>query len=347
MRVAGESIHGTQASPFPSLPWGRCTQRRLDANTTRLYLHVWDRPTDGILVVPGLLNDVRRARPMTTVDKPFDLPIERKGDDVHISLGLVPAADPGPAPDDVIVLDIEGDPDVAIAPAVTANEPIFVDRGSVRVMSGRTNVQLRYTIDGSEPTAASPEVTGPITLTETATVKARAFRGTRAVSGVTAETFTRVPPRPAAKGESLRPGLDVDIVEGEFTVLPGFVPGQIVKTATAPAFDLSVRPRDTAFALRFRGYIRAHETGVYTFTLTSDDGSRLWIGNTLLVDSDGLHGARPVSAPVALDAGWHPITVAMFQATGGLELNVSWGGPGLFTQPVAASALGRLKESAK
>lgn len=29
----------------------------------RLYLHVGDRPRDGVRVVPGLLNDVRRARP--------------------------------------------------------------------------------------------------------------------------------------------------------------------------------------------------------------------------------------------------------------------------------------------
>jgi alpha-L-fucosidase len=341
MRVAGESIHGTQASPFPSLPWGRCTQRRLDANTTRLYLHVWDRPKDGILVVPGLLNDVRRARPIATVDKPFDLRVERQGDDVHIGLGL--ASGPGAAPDDVIVLDIAGDPDVTIPPAVTSDAPIFVDRGSVRVMSGRRNVQLRYTIDGSEPTAASPEVTRPITLTQTATVTARAFRGPRAVSGVTAATFTRVQPRPAAKVDDLRAGLDVDIVEGEFTVLPAFSPGQIGQTASAPAFDLSVRPRDTAFALRYRGYIRVDHSGVYTFTLTSDDGSRLWIADTLLIDNDGLHGAKPVSAPVALEAGWHPITVAMFQATGGLELNLSWGGPGIISQPVPARALGRLK----
>ncbi len=108
MQVAGESIHGTQASPFPSLPFGRCTQRRLDANTTRLFLHVWDRPKDGVLVVPGLLNDVVRARPLATVDQPQDLRVERKGDDVRIGLGLM--SGPGLVPDDVIVVDIAGAP---------------------------------------------------------------------------------------------------------------------------------------------------------------------------------------------------------------------------------------------
>ena len=87
-----------------------CTQRRLDAATTRLYLHVWDRPTDGILVVPGLLNEVRRARPIATAGTPIDLRVERQGDDLRIGLGL--GSGPGPAPDDVIVLDIAGAPRV-------------------------------------------------------------------------------------------------------------------------------------------------------------------------------------------------------------------------------------------
>ena len=341
MRVAGESIHGTQASPFPSLPWGRCTQRRLDADTTRLYLHVWDRPDDGMLVVPGLLNDVRRARPIAGIGQPHDLRAERHGDDVHIGLGLL--SGPGQALDEVIVLDIAGEPDVTIPPGVTADAPIFVGRGEVRVTSARSHVQLRYTTDGSEPAAESPEVTGPIALTRTATVKARAFRGRRPVSGVTAATFTRVEPRPAEKVPGMAPGLDVDIVEGEFKMLPAFAPAEILKTVPATGFDLSVRPRDTAFALRYRGYIRVPATGVYRFSLTSDDGSRMWVGDGLLIDNDGPHGAKEVSAPVALEAGWHPITVGMFQATGGLDLQVSWSGPGIATARVPAGALGRMK----
>jgi len=341
MRVAGDSIHGTQASPFPSLPWGRCTQRRLDANTTRLYLHVWERPADGILVVPGLLNEVRRARPIATVGQQSDLRVDRRGDDVLIGLGL--ASGPGPAPDDVIALDIAGEPDVTIPPGVEADAPIFVGTGEVRVTTGRKNVQVRYTTDGSEPTANSPEAAGPITLTQTATVKARTFRGARPVSGVTAATFTGVAPRPAAKPAEVSPGLEVDVVEGEFTVLPAFEPSQIARTVTVPGFDLSARPRETGFALRFRGYIRVPRTGVYHFFLTSDDGSRMWVGEAPLIDNDGPHGAKEVSAPVALEAGWHPITVGMFQATGGLELQVSWSGPGFAKERVQAAALGRLE----
>ncbi len=52
MKVNGESIYGTTASPFEQLAWGRCTQKKLADGKTRLYLHVFDWPANGQLVVP-------------------------------------------------------------------------------------------------------------------------------------------------------------------------------------------------------------------------------------------------------------------------------------------------------
>ena len=53
MKFNSESIYGTSASPFFKLPWGRCTQKMEDENTT-LYLHVFNWPKDEVLRVPGL-----------------------------------------------------------------------------------------------------------------------------------------------------------------------------------------------------------------------------------------------------------------------------------------------------
>lgn len=61
MKVNGEAVYGTTASPFRILPWGRAT-KRVDAKTTTLYLHVFDWPADGKLVVPGLKAKVQSAR---------------------------------------------------------------------------------------------------------------------------------------------------------------------------------------------------------------------------------------------------------------------------------------------
>jgi len=61
MKVNGEAIYGTSASPFGHpFEWGRCTAKET-ADGTTLYLHVWDWPADGKLIVPGLKNDVKRA----------------------------------------------------------------------------------------------------------------------------------------------------------------------------------------------------------------------------------------------------------------------------------------------
>ena len=56
MKVNSESIYGTTASPLGKLPWGRCT-----AKPGKLYLHVFDWPTNLKLEVPGLKNQVTKA----------------------------------------------------------------------------------------------------------------------------------------------------------------------------------------------------------------------------------------------------------------------------------------------
>ena len=60
MKVNSESIYGTTASPFGRLEWGRCTKKEFARGTT-LYLHVFEWPEDGTLIVPGLKNKVQQA----------------------------------------------------------------------------------------------------------------------------------------------------------------------------------------------------------------------------------------------------------------------------------------------
>ena len=44
------------------------------------------------------------------------------------------------------------------------------------------------------------------------------------------------------------------------------------------------------FAVRFRGVLAVDTPGRYAFWLLSDDGSRLYINDTLVIDNDGIHG---------------------------------------------------------
>ncbi len=68
--------------------------------------------------------------------------------------------------------------------------------------------------------------------------------------------------------------------------------------------------------------------GNYEFRLTSDDGSRLVIDDTVVIDHDGLHGAEPKEGTVALDAGFHDLRVEYFENGGDNVLRLEWRPPG-------------------
>jgi alpha-L-fucosidase len=60
MNVNSDSIYGTVASPFAKLKWGRCTMK-VSGDETTLYLHVFDWPAKGELLVPGLESRIQGA----------------------------------------------------------------------------------------------------------------------------------------------------------------------------------------------------------------------------------------------------------------------------------------------
>lgn len=335
MDTNAQSIRGTSASPFSGLPWGRCTQRPLPGGTTRLYLHIFDWPADGPLIVPGIYNDAISAHLLSDPSHaPLD--ISRQGDALAITL---PRTAPDPI-DSVVVLDIAGIPDIADPPTIDAPTDIFVGSITAELHTARQNADIRYTLDGSEPTASSPTAAAPLTLRNTTTINARIFRAGRPVSPVASRTFTKVQPRPASAPTGAQPGaLAFDSYEGDWNKVPDFASLQPKRSGIAASFDLSQRPSDNRFAFRYRGHIRIPKDGAYTFWTGSDDGSRLWIGDTLVVDNDGLHSLSEKSGVIALAAGLHPITIGYFEKTGGHELQFWYAGPGRERQQVPFSAL--------
>jgi hypothetical protein len=97
------------------------------------------------------------------------------------------------------------------------------------------------------------------------------------------------------------------------------------------------------FGLRFTGYVRVPRAGIYTFVLSSDDGSRLSIGDRVVVDHDGPHAMSERRGQVALHRGWHPMEVLYFQAGGAKGLLLEVEGPGVTRREVPASWLGRVR----
>lgn len=73
--------------------------------------------------------------------------------------------------------------------------------------------------------------------------------------------------------------------------------------------------------LKFSGYIFIPETGNYTFSTLSDDGSKLFIDDELIVDNDNIHWINEAYGAVKLEKGFHKINISYFDLTGGTTLN--------------------------
>jgi len=114
-KTNGESIRGTSRTPLPVPSWGEST---LKGDT--LYLHVFNWPSDGRLIVGGLKSPIKRAYLLAEAGAP--VPIERLNPlDLRLA---VPAAAPDKA-DSVVALECAGevvaDPRRLLLPSVPSD----------------------------------------------------------------------------------------------------------------------------------------------------------------------------------------------------------------------------------
>ncbi len=145
-------------------------------------------------------------------------------------------------------------------------------------------------------------------------------------------------PRPAPQESTqpvLEPGLALRLyyVGLPLSKIPQLVSGQTpnysVVVDRLNLGDASFGGFDDHFLVHISGFITVQTAGSYEFELASDDGSRLMIGDNLIVDHDGLHGTGQTKTGRAdLVAGQNPIFIEMFENTGGAALQLRWKKPG-------------------
>jgi alpha-L-fucosidase len=331
MRANGEAIYGTQASPFGPLPWGRATLKRRGQDST-VYLHVFDWPKDGRLAVPGLGNEIRGA---LLVAKRQRLAVRREGSDVVLSL-------PPQAPDaasSTIQLNLRGAPIVYRTPEIVSDGAEFVTGIEAKIESGSPGLEVRYTLDGSEPGSSSPKYVKPLTVREPCVLKAAAFHAGKKVSSTAERRFQRVVPSPAVIAEFGVPGLRRETFAGEWDKLPNFdaLKAESVESATTLDVPTSGKGLREFVGRRYSAQLRVPQDDVYVFELTADDGARLWIDDKLVVDNDGLHSPQARTGRIALAKGPHMLRIEWFNKTGGAELALHWAKLGGALKALASS----------
>ena len=199
----------------------------------------------------------------------------------------------------------------------------------VRVTLGAAfdGAEVRYTLDGTDPTPRSPRYDRPFDVTTTfdgVRVSARAYASDGRASPPRSALFRRTNYRESESiaSSTFALGLRRAVHDAALRTTVGVDTLRPARTDVAFAVELPERFDDKPYALVFRGFVEVPEDAMYEFALVADDGATLQVGDAIVVDNDGLHGAQERTGMVALRAGPHPVVVRYFQAGGGAALSL-------------------------
>jgi predicted alpha/beta superfamily hydrolase len=188
------------------------------------------------------------------------------------------------------------------------------------------NPNLRYTLDGTEPTIKSPLCKEKIKISHPCTLKVKSM----ASNYKNIPTITRVFSdgdymNGETSVENLKPGLKYSYYEGVWDSVPDFSKLTAVKRGTTENLDLNLALKKDSFAVQFEGYLHITKKDLYDLWIISDDGSKVYFNNQLLLVNDGLHSADvPVVKVVPLNSGYYPVRIDYFEKTGDQSVTLGW-----------------------
>ncbi len=178
---------------------------------------------------------------------------------------------------------------------------------------------------------------GTVTLTFTETSTGCQYTRTMTVN-----------PRPVLGGGTLGTGTNSVNYEIYNSAPAGDTVDNIPTTgasSTGTVATIGVASVSTPVSYRYTGFINIATSGSYTFYTNSDDGSKLFINGSLVVNNDGAHAPQEVSGTVSLSPGWYPITVLFFNNVGNGTLSASYQGPSIAKQAIPSSILSATQPS--
>jgi uncharacterized repeat protein (TIGR03806 family) len=211
------------------------------------------------------------------------------------------------------------------APSITPNGSIFRTSVQVALADGTPGAELRYTVDGTTPTSSSALYTGPIVLTNSAALRVRAYLAGYSPSEVVAATFLN------SSSVGTGTGLRGEYFSNRNAVFTGAA--TLVRTDPSVNFDWGAGAPDARigvdhFTVRWTGQVQAQFSETYTFTTTSDDGVRLYVNGTRIIDQWIDQGPTDWTGSIALQAGrFYDIRMEYYENGGGAVAKLAWSSP--------------------
>ena len=216
--------------------------------------------------------------------------------------------------------------DIVPAPYTEAQSYLF--EGNLEVeLKVNADAQIRYTLDGSEPTEKSPLYESPFTITKSCVIKAKAFKGglesrTMVLDAVKAENI------PAVSKKLTVNGVNYEYYEGTMFKTNMIRKGTLVEKGTMPEPTIANARLTDHYGYVFEGYVNVPEDGIWEFMTKTDDGSVMYVDGLLVVDNDGGHAEVLASGRIALAKGFHKYLILYFEDYEGEAFSWGWKAPG-------------------
>jgi len=205
-------------------------------------------------------------------------------------------------------------------PVIAPQSGLYDGPVEVGLSADSPDAKIIYTLDGSEPGADSPVYEKPFVLDSTATINAVTMVGKTLSRKERA--FIRI------TGKTSKPSVHYKYYENyNLLQVPDF------KTSGSPdrqgyvyefsLAELKLKNKDH-FAVQFSSAIQIDDPGEYSFSVCSDDGSKLFIDDKMVVDNDGSHSRIIKTGKVSLIKGTHKIRLDYFDDYGSEFLEVTY-----------------------
>lgn len=207
-------------------------------------------------------------------------------------------------------------------------EMTFIDETEILINHNYKDLVLKYTFEQRNITNEDVDWTEPIVVKNTSEVRYALFDNDgnqrSEMRKIQLEKVTPINSISLDENKTQR-GLSYRYAEGNWKVLPNMDAEKILKEGISSFPKLTnIALQEDHFAIQWNAWIFMPEDAMYEFSITSDDGSNLYIHERLVIDNNGSHSKRMRTATIALKKGWHPFRLDYFEDYSGEFLEIKY-----------------------
>ncbi|WP_276167338.1 metallophosphoesterase [Zobellia alginiliquefaciens] len=199
------------------------------------------------------------------------------------------------------------------APIIKSQKYTFHDETVFEMEAALDGLNLRYTMDGSEPSLRSLRYTEPVLLKDSKEIKARAFSPDGKASRTVFKKFVKTSELKATKIKTAKRGLQYKLYKGNWE---GKRDTYLRKENISTEGILSVIGLDDFhvdeeyWAIEIEGYLDVPRTGTYTFYGLGSRGLVIKIDGNPIIERE--HEQQEV-VQLVLEKGYHKLDIQSFQ----------------------------------